>query len=688
MDWSSARPIRPDLVKQNATMEREPPRQIGQYQIQRVLGTGGMATVYAALQRQPRRTVAVKVLRTEVASEATLRRFRREVEILGRLRHPCIAQVFEAGTFDDGDGSSLYLAVEYVPGAKTILKYAEAKQLELADRLKLFIKVCSAAEHAHTQRVIHRDLKPNNILVDSSGRLKLIDFGVAHAADPDLGERTRHTETGQSLGTIQYMSPEQVDATLSDIGPRSDVYALGVVLYEMLTGRHPYELEGLRIHEALRVILTRPPRPPSELAPQLHGDLETIILKALAKDPRQRYRDAGSMGRDILRFLRREPIHAKPGGSVYRAKLFIARRRKQLTVAGVIGAALVVTFAVAAWRVVRAQERVQQAELATQRQAETNLEIQRSLQQQIESAREAARQPDQTPFRLAAHDDAVSALTFDPTGRRLVSASHDGSIAMWDLAERSERFGSLEHEAPVTYLAVSGDGSRLAAADEDGLLVVYDAATGDVQRRVRVGSSAVRCLALDYAGDLLAVGRDDLTISLWATQQPEPIRTFRGTTGSFRLVAFSPDGLHLAAVSETDAVYAWDIKTAQRRWRQAGPEATTALGFNSAGDRLLCVSLRKGGTWFDPATGDAVARLSLGRQALTDAALDPTGQWLAAVVDDRTVRVWNLVAGEPVGPPITSEQPIQSLAIHPEGTWLALGEAGGDIVVVPVAVVP
>ena len=669
-------------------MEREPPRQIGQYQIQRVLGTGGMATVYAALQRQPRRTVAVKVLRTEVASEATLRRFKREVEILGRLRHPCIAQVFEAGTFDDGEGSSLYLAVEYVPGAKTILEYAEAKQLELADRLKLFIKVCSAAEHAHKQRVIHRDLKPNNILVDSSGRLKLIDFGVAHAADPDLGERTRHTETGQLLGTIQYMSPEQVDATLSDIDPRSDVYALGVVLYELLTGRHPYELEGLRIHEALRVILTRPPRPPSDVAPQLRGDLETIILKALAKDRRQRYRDAGSMGRDIVRFLRREPIHAKTGGSVYRAKLFVVRRRKQLTVAGVIGAALVVTLTVAAWLIMRAQEQVQHAERATQRQEETNLEIQQSLQEQIESARDAAKQPDRTLFRLAAHDDAVSALAFDPTGRRLVSASHDGSIAMWDLAERSERFGSLEHEAPVTYLAVSGDGSRLAAADEDGLLVVYDAATGEVQRRIRTGASVVRCLALDYVGDRLAVGRDDLTISLWATQQPEPIRTFRGTTGSFHLVAFSPDGQHLAAVSETDAVYVWDIETTQRRWQQAGPEATIALRFTPAGDRLLCVSLRKGGTWFDPATGDAVARLSLGRQTLTDAALDPTGQWLAAVVDERTVRVWNLVAGEPVGPPITSEQPIQSLAIHPEGTWLALGEAAGDIVVVPVAVAP
>ena len=137
-----------------------------------------MATVYAALQKQPRRTVAIKVLNSEIVSESTLRRFRREIEILGRLRHPCIASVYEAGTFEDENGTTTqYLAVEYVPAAKTILEFAHNQRLDIKDRLKLFIKICSAVEHAHKQRIIHRDLKPNNILIDTAGRLKLIDFG-------------------------------------------------------------------------------------------------------------------------------------------------------------------------------------------------------------------------------------------------------------------------------------------------------------------------------------------------------------------------------------------------------------------------------------------------------------------------------------------------------------------------------
>ena len=236
---------------------------LGDFEIKRLIAAGGMGTVYEAQQQHPRRTVALKVMHGWVASPAIGRRFELEAEILGRLRHPHIAQVYQAGMHEIAGIRLPYFAMEYVPDARPITQYADQSGLNTRQRLELFVKVCDAVQHGHQHGVIHRDLKPGNILIDADGEPKVIDFGVARATDADVAMTTQCTAPGQIVGTVQYMSPEQCDGDSHRVDTRSDVYSLGVVLYELLTGALPYETTGSTIYAATRVIKEQVPARPS-----------------------------------------------------------------------------------------------------------------------------------------------------------------------------------------------------------------------------------------------------------------------------------------------------------------------------------------------------------------------------------------------------------------------------------------
>ncbi|MHC5114438.1 MAG: protein kinase domain-containing protein [Planctomycetota bacterium] len=285
---------------------------IGGCRLKRVIASGGMGTVYEAVQEHPRRTVAVKVMKHGVTSRSALRRFETESQILGRLRHPNIAQVHEAGTHEGGGGTVPFFVMEYIPNAMPITRYARERSLGTRERLELFEQVCAAIHHGHQKGIIHRDLKPGNVLVDADGNVKIIDFGVARATDSDLAVTTLQTDVGQLLGTLQYMSPEQVEADPHAIDARSDVYALGVVLYELLCDRLPYDVSRMAIFEATRVIREDPPSKLSSFNKHLRGDIETLVMKAVEKDRGRRYQSADAMRLDIERYLNDEPILAQP----------------------------------------------------------------------------------------------------------------------------------------------------------------------------------------------------------------------------------------------------------------------------------------------------------------------------------------------------------------------------------------
>ncbi len=319
---------RPDRLLCPTALEEWETRHLGErvgaYRILEVIGRGGMGVVYRAEQASPRRTVALKVIRPGYLSDSALRRFEYEISVLGRLQNQGIAQIFEAGTAQTPFGIQPYFAMELVEG-RALLEYASGKNLDTRQRLELFARVCDAVHYAHQKAVIHRDLKPSNILVDPTGQPKIIDFGVARVTEPEIAVRTLQTSAAELVGTLQYMSPEQCDGVRSEVDVRSDVYSLGVVLYELICGQVPYDVRGLPITQAVRQIREAPPRAPSGLRAGIRGDIEALVLHSMEKDRPARYQSAADLAKDIRQYLAGEPIEASPPRLWSRAVRWIGR---------------------------------------------------------------------------------------------------------------------------------------------------------------------------------------------------------------------------------------------------------------------------------------------------------------------------------------------------------------------------
>jgi tetratricopeptide (TPR) repeat protein/predicted Ser/Thr protein kinase len=362
-------PLDPDATlasvgPQPATVAAKVPSTIGSYRIIRLLGEGGMGAVYEAEQDQPRRRVALKVIKSAWADRELLRRFELESQTLGRLHHPGIAQIYEAGAAETSFGSQPFFAMEIIRG-KPLIEYAEAKHLNTRQRLALMIQICEAVEHAHQRGIIHRDLKPGNILMEENGQPKILDFGLARVTDGDM-QATRQTDMGQLLGTLAYMSPEQVTADPLALDTRSDVYALGVILYELLAGRLPYEVSR-HVYEVVRTIQQVDPKPLSSINRAYRGDIETIAAKALEKDKTRRYGSAAELAADIRRYLEDRPIAAKPASTSYQLRKFARRNKVLVTGTFAVFLTLIVGVVVSTWQAVRARraEVRAQAETAT-----------------------------------------------------------------------------------------------------------------------------------------------------------------------------------------------------------------------------------------------------------------------------------------------------------------------------------
>jgi tetratricopeptide (TPR) repeat protein/predicted Ser/Thr protein kinase len=318
------------------------PEFIGQYRIVSILGSGSMGIVYEAEQQNPKRPVALKVVRGgQYVDRHYLRLFQREAQTLARLKHPAIAGIYEAGHTEDGQH---YFAMELVRGVR-LREFVQSQSLDRRARLKLFGKICDAINYAHQRGVIHRDIKPSNILIDRNGKPKILDFGVARITEGDMAVTTVVTDVGRVQGTLAYMSPEQTRGNPDEIDLRSDVYSLGIVLYELLTDQLPYDVARSALPETVRAICEEPPRRPSLWDRSLRGDLETIMLKALAKEPSRRYQSAAALAEDVDRFLTHQPILARPPGAVYQFRKLVARHKAPFALLAVLFA-LVAGFGV------------------------------------------------------------------------------------------------------------------------------------------------------------------------------------------------------------------------------------------------------------------------------------------------------------------------------------------------------
>jgi serine/threonine protein kinase/Tfp pilus assembly protein PilF len=315
-------------------LEPAMPERIGPYRVRRKLGEGGMAVVWEAQQQNPQRPVALKVIRPGMLTRRALRRFQYEAQVLGRLQHPGIAQIYESGADESEYGPLPYLVMELIEG-QSLTEYAEARGLDVRQRVKLMLKVCEAVQHAHARGLLHRDLKPRNILVTPEGQPKVLDFGVARALNRDPEHTTLETEAGLLIGTLAYMSPEQLEGDAAKVDSRADVYALGATLYELLAGQSPIEVRELSLAEAVRVIREVDPPALGAVNRACRGDLTTIVAKALEKEPARRYQTVSQLAEDLRRYLDRQPILAHPPSTVYHVRKLLSRHKAVAALAAV-----------------------------------------------------------------------------------------------------------------------------------------------------------------------------------------------------------------------------------------------------------------------------------------------------------------------------------------------------------------
>ncbi len=489
------------------------PQQVGPFRILRKLGQGGMGSVYEAQQDNPSRVVALKMIRPGLVSHGVLARFRHEAQVLGRLRHPGIAQIYQAGTHRAHDDAPAqpYFAMELVHGPP-LIEYAREKNLDLRGRLELVARVCDAVQHAHERGVIHRDLKPDNILVDESGpagapQPKVLDFGVARAVDPDGQQTTLHTSVGQIVGTVAYMSPEQAAADPSELDTRSDVYALGVICYELLCGRLPYKLNKASVAESVRAIVHDEPVPLSAVDRALRGDVTTIVAKALEKDKARRYASSAEMAADVRRFLSDEPITAHAPSAVYQLRKFARRNKGLVGGASLALVALVLGIVFTSIAMVRAQRDRALADASAAR-ARTEAAKQSAVNAFMQDMLAAA-----NPRRLSAADRAagrdVSVLEALDQAAKKVDAGALGAQPEIELAVR--------HTVGATYVELA---EYERAAHHLGAAIALARRAGDAGRTdlaSNLNSMAILLRAQGKYADAEPLAREALAVARTVT---------------------------------------------------------------------------------------------------------------------------------------------------------------------------
>ena len=567
------------------------PRQIGRYAIVRQIGQGGMGAVYEAEQDDPKRRVALKVIRDGITSPHLLERFHREAQMLGQLRHRGIAQIYDAHT-SPGPGEPPYIVMELIDGPP-LLRFAELQRLDTRQRLELIAEVADALEHAHRGGLIHRDLKPGNILVEPrstpasaasgmfdsieariGGQPKILDFGVARSVD--LQTLTGEADTGRLIGTVPYMSPEQAAGQRLDA--RSDVYSLGVVAFELLTGRLPYDLSGKMIHEAARVIRDEEPTRLNAIDRSLRGDVEVIVARTLEKDRERRYATASELAADIRRHLSDQPIVARPPSLAYRVRKLVKRRR-----AVAAGVAIAVTTLMIAGV-------ISLRNIAATRRADAETQRQRILA--VEEAWGA--------YVGAIVSAAAAVENHDPDlAAQFLSAAHQGRDT-WEyrhVTARLAAYGSLmEAEAPIAAAAFGEDDDALVTASRAGLIQWWDSRTAALRHAISLEQEIAGPAAFSENGEWLvaAVGPAADDVVIWHSETGSEFARLtaaeiaaaleRNYAAPVTAIAISGDGARVALGAEGGVL--WHPRDGERFGWLCGTHVT-ALAFSADGVRFV-----------------------------------------------------------------------------------------------------
>jgi eukaryotic-like serine/threonine-protein kinase len=645
------------------------PRRIGSYQIISVLGRGGMGLVYLAQQQQPKRVVALKVINPGLTSLGHLRRLLREAEVLGRLQHPGIAQIHEAGTADSPDGSEPFIAMEYIRG-QPITDYVQSKSLPIGSRLDLFAKVCDAIHHAHQQGIVHRDIKPANIMVDQGGQPKVLDFGVARLVDNDQ-RMTRQTEDGQFIGTLAYMSPEHASAKPDQIDIRSDIYALGVVLYEMLSGKMPYCVDGCSIVDAVRVIQENDPTRLSSVHKRYSGDIEVIVNKALEKNKDKRYQSAAELAADIRRHLNDQPILARAPSRAYQLQKFARRHKAFFLGLTAVFLTLIAGLFGTSWQAVRAtrQEIIakQNFALAKAEARESQLRLADGMVAQGNALLSANRPADARVIYTQAWD------IFDKLGVSGLPAQ----LGVWDIdRQHPQPLRSFKSDSDIGLEIFVGNDMIASAKGPDILL--HDALSGNLLHVLEGHVGVVTALTAAVQRHQIVSASSNGVVRVWDLSTGACIRAITSPNGNSAHVAISTDGIWALAAESHGRYGLWNLETGAPAGNvgHAGP-APGVIAISPDGCTFACAGA-DGSIVISDAAMDSPRPLLGHKRQIMDVVYAPDAKHIASASIDGTVRLWEVSSGKQIFV-VSEPHHVRCLSFSHDGRCLALGCIDGTV---------
>jgi len=611
---------------------------IGRYKLLQQIGEGGCGVVYMAEQEEPvRRRVALKVIKLGMDTNSVIARFEAERQALALMDHPNIAKVLDAGATDTGRP---YFVMELVRGIK-ITEYCDQNNLSTKERLGLFIQVCHAIQHAHQKGIIHRDIKPSNILVSMHDGVPVpvvIDFGIAKATEQRLTEKTLYTAFEQFIGTPAYTSPEQAEMSRLDIDTRSDIYSLGVLLYELLTGQTPFdakELMSAGLEEMRRTIREKEPARPStrlstmreaelttaarrhqseapKLINLLRGDLDWIVMKCLEKDRTRRYETATGLGQDIQRHLNNEPVAARPPSTTYRLQKVWRRNRLACTAGAAVTAALVVGIGISTWQAVVATRARADAEQARSKAVVAQEEAERAQLAESEARREAEAGKSEAAYNLY--------------------------VANMHLAEQAWQQNNLRRLRQVL--------EDTKASPHRGFEWYYwQQQTHLAWKTLRGHPDFVRAVAFSLDGSRLVTGSNDAKV--WEVETGRELFALEGHTDVVGAVSFSPDGQRIVTWGFDGMVKLWDAGTGREVITLGAPsmDPVVAVSFSADGQQIVTCRLKQTAEVWGTTDGRQLRKLGAPTGDFTCLAVSPHVEWLATDHADGTVALQEAESG-------------------------------------------
>jgi WD40 repeat protein/tRNA A-37 threonylcarbamoyl transferase component Bud32 len=670
------------------------------YEVLAELGRGGMGVVYQARQIKANRLVALKMIRgDEHARPDERRRFATEVEAIARLQHPNIVQVYEVGEHN----GLPFFSMELCPNGSLDRKLAGAPQPP--DEAAHLVEVLARAMHAaHQKHIIHRDLKPANVLLTEEGTAKITDFGLAKKLD----ETGKTGASSAVLGTASYMAPEQAGGPVREVGPAADIYSLGAILYECLTGRPPFK--AMSLADTLLQVIQEEPVSVCRLQPKVPRDLETICLKCLSKEPHKRYASAEALAEDLRRFQNREPIHARPVGVGERAVKWVRRRP---AVAGLLGGLVLVTvlgfggvtgalvYALEGWD--RAENNKRDEQKARKEAEEKKEEADRASREATEQAREALKQKKEAvrqakkaeeakkrearerrrvenllhAVQLARADREAEIGSYSRAREYLDACASNQRRWEWYHLYRRTRCGApllslTGHTQEVGSVSYRPDGLRIASAGSDRTVRVWDARTGKATRSLEGHTDRAHSVSYSPDGTRLVSASADRTVRVWDAGSGAPLLTLKGHTDRVWSARFSPDNSRIASAGADGTVRVWDARTGEELLTLEGhTDSVRSVCFSPDGSRIASASADGTVRVWEARKGEELLTFEGHAESVRCVCFSPDGGKIASGSEDHTVKVWDARTGNELLTLQGHNDHVTSVSFAPDGSRLA-----------------